>query len=472
MTIEAVAGGISDEENFALWTEEGSPLAQLQGSLYVLAQGVEADRVAKAVRDAYYGEAGPISDAPSLLQGAIEASHSRLAGRGGVGVSLVCAAILPSGELAVGQGGDCRCYLYSSRQGTLHPLAHAHIPPLGAPNFSLPPKAGGPGRTVAEGDILILASGAVVEALGEGELATTASLAHHRDPSSVAREIADKARRRGAEDVAVLLVDCRAALGTERKALAPAATSPAPMPVPVPKGSSRRGAILGGALLFLFVLAAVSLLWWRGLFAFGSLPPVPTLGEAGLGAGQPPSFVDETPTSVPVVAPWALPIAPTSTVVPTTVEATKESLWGQVNELWGLGDKGDVGALQKIVSLLERLQGQWPDPGIDEKLQVARLNLAYRTRMQEVDTYWGRGDTSAPSVGSWSRVVEILEALYQQTLPQAYTKTVRDKLYSAHVNYGRALEAANRKAEARGNYQRAVQIDPSRPEADQALKRL
>jgi tetratricopeptide (TPR) repeat protein len=112
------------------------------------------------------------------------------------------------------------------------------------------------------------------------------------------------------------------------------------------------------------------------------------------------------------------------------------------------------------------------DATVLEKLRSATFNLAYWEKSKEVAALWGSGDTSASTVESWGKAVDILEELHQRMLELGYVKPLVDKLYAARVNYGKALEAAERFQEARASLERARQLIPSRSEAVDALRRL
>ncbi|MDO8671199.1 MAG: hypothetical protein Q7O66_07180, partial [Dehalococcoidia bacterium] len=173
------------------------------------------------------------------------------------------------------------------------------------------------------------------------------------------------------------------------------------------------------------------------------------------------------------------PSAPTTAATDTgsgNLDAP-EAVWAKVDSLWKKGEAGDVSAWQEIVLSLERLQTRTPgDPQISGRLGSARTNLAYAQRMQEATTYWGAGDTRAPTTGNWAKVVSALEALLASPLSPPLSASqlgnAKKTLYSARVNYGKALEDAKNKDDAKIQYERARELDPARPEAIDALKRL
>ncbi|MBI4299699.1 MAG: hypothetical protein HY677_01080 [Chloroflexi bacterium] len=121
---------------------------------------------------------------------------------------------------------------------------------------------------------------------------------------------------------------------------------------------------------------------------------------------------------------------------------------------------------------MEEQRKQRPeDKAIATKLAVARASLTYRQGMKQVEAEWPTA-TAASTIQGWSKAVEVLEGLYVQPQLTGYKDRIVEKLYAAHLNYGKALQAAGRNYEALGQYQRALQIDKSRPEALDALKQF
>ena len=145
----------------------------------------------------------------------------------------------------------------------------------------------------------------------------------------------------------------------------------------------------------------------------------------------------------------------------------------EVDELTPAGDAGDVGALRRIVDLLDGILRTQPrDAAVEERLGVAQRDLEFHQRMAEVDSLWGVGDTDAGRTAAWGRVVEILEELHAADLPSEFALAVEDRLYPAHISYGASLEAAGRSFEAIGNYERARKLKPNRSDAKAALARF
>ena len=145
----------------------------------------------------------------------------------------------------------------------------------------------------------------------------------------------------------------------------------------------------------------------------------------------------------------------------------------QVDELTPAADAGEVGALRRIVDLLDGILRTQPrDAVVEERLEIAQRDLAFRQRMAEVDSLWGVGDTDAGRTAAWGRVVEILEGLRAGDLQSEFAVAVEDRLYPAHISYGASLEAAGRSFEALGNYERARKLKPNRSEAKAALARF
>ncbi|MDP2936390.1 MAG: hypothetical protein Q8O86_07865, partial [Dehalococcoidia bacterium] len=150
-----------------------------------------------------------------------------------------------------------------------------------------------------------------------------------------------------------------------------------------------------------------------------------------------------------------------------------KDLLGRIEDLWSKGQKGDVQAWRDAIALLQKLQNAQPaDLGIAERLKEADLNRQFAEAMAEVAVQWGTGETSARRVEAWAKAVEVLDGLQSRMAGTGFLKPVAEKLYAARINYGKALEAAGRLAEARATYEKARTLDPSRPEATDALRRL
>ncbi|MBI5877329.1 MAG: hypothetical protein HZB53_06745 [Chloroflexi bacterium] len=78
-----------------------------------------------------------------------------------------------------------------------------------------------------------------------------------------------------------------------------------------------------------------------------------------------------------------------------------------------------------------------------------------------LDVAWGAGD--------WPRAIQLLEQI--RSLAPTDT-TARDKLYTAHYNYGKQLESRGDKNGAATEYQAALAVVPGGPEALAALRAL
>ena len=90
--------------------------------------------------------------------------------------------------------------------------------------------------------------------------------------------------------------------------------------------------------------------------------------------------------------------------------------------------------------------------------------------MAEADACWGEAE--AARTPSWAVCVETLEGLHREVAGSGYVRRVRDRLYAAHLGYGLSLVANGRATEARGQFERARELDSSRPEATEQLRRL
>lgn len=250
---------------------------------------------------------------------------------------------------------------------------------------------------------------------------------------------------------------------------------PLPAPAPPPSRPSapgrRRGRGLGGAiggavsglvrfvLLTLAGLALAAVVVILGFLAINLWDGAITFGPGS--SGQVRSLEEGDLFTRPFVR------------VPGQVSAqtvTDGRTWQEeVDGLWAQGDAGDVVALRRIVDLLERADATEPaDPARAEKLRVARTNLVFRQRMAEAGAFWPQ-ETSADTILNWTRAVETLEALVPAELPAEYRRQLTEKLYAGHVNLARALDSAGRRFEATGHLQRARQLDPARPEANDLL---
>ncbi len=452
------AAGAKVGQGSHFWIEEAS--AGPRGNLYVIAEGIarEATEAARGLRDQFYGES-TASETSLALREALLAANDYLLRQGGIGVAVLSATTSGGSQMTLARLGDAQAYLYCPHRGSVETLfpATAPSPSLGTQPH---PEVQQISRRLSDGDRLLLCSAALTEALDEAEL--SAALAAGLGGEEVVRHLVEMAQVRAPGDMVALLIsaqDVPAQISLEGLWLD---EGPALVEVAAPQQTPPPQSVLPLASRLRLPRWALALAGGLGLallvfLGWGRLSPSP---------------VSPTPTARPAGA--ALPLeepTPAPGITPNPTAATTLALRRRVDQLWPEGDKGSVAALQEIVALLEQLQAQTMDPNVEEKLGVARANLAYRQKMEEVAGLW-RDETSAATATSWIRAVEILEALYSQTLPSAYQNTVQAKLYSAHINYGRALVAADRTDEARGQFQRAIKIDPDRPEAVDALRRL
>lgn len=436
------------------WVEEASLLAssslRRKGSLYIIASGVprETELAIKALRDQYYGKVVEGADAAVELREALETANALLYSQRAIGVSCQAAVVLEGSRLFLAGAGDGAAYLYSGRDGTIERLrGAATMAPLGSQGAVT---LGQAQRRLAEGDVALLVSPAVAEA-PEAEIASAASLALGDGPQSCADRLVARASQESPEgSAAAIAITCVAA-----RPSAPAFER-RPRPVPaeeaLPPSAAERSP--RGRRLWLGLVALGLLV----LAFFGVSRLYPLLAPVAAS----PTPLPQTPTPLGIVAKETLPMLLLSPI-PTEVTLTPQpsGTWQRIDELWREGEKGGEGsttAWREAISLLEQLRAKAPnDPLIEEKLSVARLNLAYRAGMQKVDFYWCNS-TAAATVLSWHVVVNTLEELYVQPLSPSWMSSVKVKLYSAHMNCGRALETAGRGYEAEGHYRRASQI--------------
>lgn len=445
------------------WVEEATLLAppslRRKGNLYIIASGVprETELVIKALRDQYYGEVGEATDAAQELREALETANALLQGHRAIGVSCQAATVLEGQRLFIAGAGDGAAYLFSSRDGSIELLNEpTAMAPLGSQTVAA---LGQTQRRLMEGDVLLLVSAAAAEALEEREIAALASLAQGEGPQACADRLVERASQESPEgSAAAIAVACAAA--------SPPVPTIERRPRPVSEEEMAPQALVGHAppsggprlSRFWLGLAALAAL---ALVVFGATQLYPLVMPV---AATPTTTIPQAATSTPsgIVAtatPYVALPSPAATEPALTPQP--EGVWQRIDELWREGEKGgedSPAAWREAISLLEQLQATTAnDPLIEEKLSVAQLNLAYRAGMQKTDTYWCDG-TSASTVLSWNVVVETLEDLYGLPLSASWMNNVKIKLYSAHMNCGKALEALGRSYEAEGHYGRARQI--------------
>ncbi|MBI4299614.1 MAG: SpoIIE family protein phosphatase, partial [Chloroflexi bacterium] len=397
---ELVAGGATSGSLSSFWLEEvsGPPSSPLQkrGRLYAVAEGAthETEGTIKAIRDGYFGDI-PRSSAtiPSDLRLAIEAANSLLYSRGGIGVSCVCAVVYGDNELAVQYLGDGRAYLLSTANGMMQRLTEGAY---ATKTLGTRPKVdvGETHGKLEPGDILMLCSGSVVEAIGEQELADIASTALDSDVKRLAQRIISRATAKDPEaEATAIVVACRPTatrqqmeLDLEPEPLLPRVSPPeepprrqhptSGQPLPAePKLVTVRRLLMGvgrgiRTLLFLallLVMAVAIFLGYRlfqssnaqeqgrsGVLATGQSQPYPTTSPIAFGALPTLSPTEGSPVSAgtPFQA-IPVPAESSTTPTPTSAEAMK-----RIDALWALGDQGSVAALEEIVGLLEEQRKQ------------------------------------------------------------------------------------------------------------------
>ncbi len=101
-----------------------------------------------------------------------------------------------------------------------------------------------------------------------------------------------------------------------------------------------------------------------------------------------------------------------------------------------------------------------PTPASATPLPTATLT-ADQLRAQQLDTAWTSGD--------WPQAISLIGQILALN-PAADGMT--QKLYSAHVNYGRALAAAGRLEDAKTEFSTALTINPNGAEANDELRKL
>ena len=479
---------------------------------------------------------GGLDDLISSLRGAVLAANAVLLGRGSPGISLLATAADPSGELVVAYCGDCHALLWRHSEASLERLTkeeyrHHLLGPLANPPIGQEYRVLRDGDRVilCSGSLFdALTESQIEECCLQHEQEDAPHLARglHEAIRAAEEGVRPALLVLGAEPMATPQpapppLETRPeppppdpttngassphiipAPGARSKVSpffrprlsprAPATASPtadsppawaAPavardFPVASLPSLGKRLALVGSTAIVTVAMLFGAAVLGRRAFT-GGIMVIPQAAIAGelpsAGAnGAPPDLFQGRTTQTTSPAPEA-PVGVTAPAdaPPEAGTAKGAQIQQRIDLLAPRGDAGDIASIQEIVALLEQLQLLVPgDPQVDDKLRLARANLAFRQRLQEVATYWGDGQTNAETTGSWGRTVETLEALHRPALPANHAATVREKLYAAHVNYGKALEAARRPHEAAGQYQRAREIDPGRPEAPNALARL
>ncbi|MDO8671913.1 MAG: hypothetical protein Q7O66_10855, partial [Dehalococcoidia bacterium] len=405
------AGVVSTHGPNMFWQEEGilsmNPSMRRRGNLYIAAEGSPSECLLAitALRNQFYGDTAG-GNTTALRQSA-EAANLMLFRRCGIGVSMVSAAISDSGQLALLRAGDCYGYVYLSQDGELLRLGDRQSADQALGKRSEAHFAETT-RVLRDKDILILCSGALMDSLAEEDVHSVAVLYTGEGPEVIARRLVEKASLEDNGGIATALVVMCRDNGMEIEPVLPLAAAG------VGGIESRAGSLFFDANSSTVAEAKndhptdrpdikqprprLRLPWFENA---GTLPIVlvsAALLVAGLFFVRPLLFGSSVGTRS----------APATAAIDTgsgNLDAP-EAVWAKVDSLWKKGEAGDVSAWQEIVLSLERLQTRTPgDPQISGRLGSAMTNLAYAQRMQEATTYWGAGDTRAPTTGNWAKVV-------------------------------------------------------------------
>lgn len=484
---EYSVGGASTYGPDTFWQEEGSlsgnPSVKRRGDLYIAAEGPPSDclMAIKAIRDQYYGDTdqSPSGNTAAFRQ-SLEAANILLGRRSGIGVSVVAAAVSEWGQLTLLRAGDCHAFVYSGQDGELQRLGERQSADK-ALGRKAEPQFAETKRMLRDKDILILCSGALVDSLPQEVMTSVAVLYAGEGPEAMATRLVEKASLEDNGGIStVLVVMCKASsIGIEPTL--PLVLGQTTRQEPVVETGKKEGRLAGRHQRDLprpgFGLPSLRDAGRMPLIAGAAVVVVAALLLArpllsGVSGEDPSAASTVASVSGAGTAAGAGQVG----AAQPTLEAP-EAMWAKVEDLWRKGEGGSIDAWQEVVLLLERIQLRTPaDERIAGRLGNARSNLVYAQHMQDATTYWGTGDTRASTTGSWAKVVSTLEALlaYPLSPPLSVTQSskARTTLYSARVNYGKALEDAKRKDDARLQYERARELDPKRPEAVDALKRL
>lgn len=426
-----------------LLVEEGEldPLASLhhKGNLYLLAHGAQAARLLRAIRDQYCGDPfiGSSVDVSLGALDSIEAAAALMSPRQ-AGISCLAAITNAPNRLSLVGVGDCRAFLEERRKGSPQAILAPRYP-----HKKLAMEAPGvverAQRALGPGDRVVLCCGPLAQALGVNELSAVLSTQAEASPQELADQLVSLAE--GSGGGAAVVIACREGdqhlvanyLARQAKGLEDSLSAKG---LAAPRPSRRKL-----PLPWLLAAFVVVMFGSAALDALGKYISVPQLS-----------------------LPW-------ETAIPQL--AAGKDLWNQVDDLWARGQKGDPEAWREAVSLLEKLRSIQPgDASVVEKLRAAELNRQYAEAMLQLAVSWGTGETSARTVQSWDKTIEILEGLQAKMGGTGFLKPVMEKLYAARINYGKALEAAGRLGDARATYEKARALDPARPEAADALRKL
>lgn len=427
-----------------LLVEEGEadphPSLRRKGNLYLLAQGSQAARFLRAVRDQYCGDPliGGTLDLSAGVFDSLEAASALLAPRE-AGVSCMAVITKTPNRLTLVGAGDCRAFFMDRSHGSPQSLLVPRYPHKKLA-MEASPAIEKAQRALSPGDTVVLCCGPLSRSLGLNELLSLLASQTWASPQALADYLATEAEESGGGAVLVIACDeARPDPGETGMFLAPRGdefgTKAAGVVTPQRR---RKGKLPIFWLLAVFVAVMVGSATLETVGKEGSAPPVPP--SSGSSGAQPISGQD---------------------------------MWAVLDQLWARGQRGDVDAWQQAVFILEKLKLIQPgDASVAEKLRAAQLNLQYAQAMLEVAQYWGTGETSAKTLESWDRAIQVLEDLQAKMGGTGFLKPVIDKLYAARVNYGKALEAAGKLSEARATYEKARALDQSRPEALDALSRI
>ncbi|MDP2662554.1 MAG: hypothetical protein Q8R28_17680 [Dehalococcoidia bacterium] len=437
--VGAAASGV---ESYLL-VEEGEldplPSIRRKGNLYLLSSGAQGARLLRGMRDQYFGDPSPggTLDVSVGVLDSLEASAALLAQRE-AGVSCLAAVTNSPNRLALIGVGDFRAILAERQSGGPQPIL--------VPRYSQKKMAmESPGviervqRSLGLGDRVILCCGPLAQALDPNDVMSLLS----SQPEVSAQEMADllASVAESAGGGSVLVLSCREA---EQESLAePYLHAAKGLDGAVlhakPAGVSARRSLKAPLPWLLAVFAAV-IIGSVGVDSFGRYANPPQVSLPAVGSA--------------------------------ILSGDRKDLLNRLDDLWARGQKGDIGAWKDAVDLLRSLQSSQPgDSSITDRLREAQLNQQYGEVMAQLAILWGSGETSAKTVDTWAKAVAVLEGLQANVGGTGFLKPVIDKLYAVRINYGKALEAAGRAAEASATYEKARELDPSRPEASDALRR-
>ena len=436
-------GGASSDPDSCLLIEEGEsgpqPSLRRKGNLCLLAHGSQAAHLLRCLRDQYCGDPS-IGSTVEVSLGILDSMEAAadLMPQKETGISCLAAVTTTPNRLSVVGVAYCRVFLEERRKGSPQAILAPRYPhkKLAMEEPGVIERAQ---RSLAPGDRLILCCGPIAQALGVNELTALLSSLSGGSPQDLADRLVSASEPAGGGVAVVIACRERGAEPStgphDHSSKAHRATRrPSPSPI----------ATLRGLKLPLPWLLAAFILVMVGSAAADTVGKYESLAQLS----------------------WPRDMA-------APAGRIEEDLWERIDGLWSRGQKGDLEAWREVMALLRKAQVAQPgELTVSLRLREAELNLLYGEAMGEVAVLWGNGETSARRVESWAKAVEVLEGLQGKVGGTGFLKPAVDKLYAARVNYGKALEAAGAPAEARGTYERARDLDPSRPEAVDALRRL